>query len=236
MKKLLSICLFFLLLFNISELNAKLKLSTPENIPAESSLFTTTVNDNISLSDKELKSSLNLAIPESLIKMQSEYAMRAKMLLMLHLILAFPTGNFGDAYSTGIGANATFGYMLYPYLMLTASLGYLSWGSAEDIPGVDISASSVPFLLGVRYLFASQVVLPYVRAELGLNFMSISSEVPFFGEVSASDTKFTLGLGGGLMYALTAAILLDLNLRYWIISDAGNFTIMAGAAYQLPQM
>lgn len=241
MKKGSMLLVLFLVMFVSGSSFAKLGLTMPAELAQEKDMFSFTANNNLSLSKSEVKG-LSLATPELMAVPQTD---PAKMMLILQFALSLPTGDFGDVYNTGVGGNLTFAYSLYPYLILTGSLGYINWSGDEGLYGgfggdADYSVSSVPFLVGARYVFpTSSSFRPYLLGEIGLHFMSYSSEGSYYGysyDASASSTEFALGLGGGFMYPFSAAWSLDVNARYWIISDAGNFTVMAGVGYALGAM
>lgn len=226
------VCLFMIMTF--TESSAGLKLSLPGNFSNNNSTFDIAAGNRLSLVNNDLKSNLNLSLPANTLKTQSEAS--GKMMVGLGLILGLPTE---EGFSTGIGFNGTFSYMLYPYLVLTGSLGYVSWGLDDDFFIDDASASSVPLLFGAKYIFpTTSAFSPYVLGELGLVFNSIDfgfERFGGFGDYDASSTDFCLGLGGGFMYPLSAMLLLDVNLRYWV-TDLGSFALQAGVAYSLGGM
>jgi opacity protein-like surface antigen len=238
MKKSSVLFVLLLVMFVSGSSFAKLGLTVPAELSQKNDMFSFTANDNLSLSKNNFNG-LRPAVPEF-----APQADPAKMMLILSFALSLPTGDFGDAYNTGVGGNLTFAYSLYPYLILTGSIGYINWSGDEGIYDnfyegeADFSVSSVPVLVGARYMFpTTSAFAPYVLGEIGLHFMSYDYESSFLGyNFDDSSTEFALGLGGGFMYPLSAALSLDVNGRYWIISDAGNFTFMAGVGYALGAM
>lgn len=156
--------------------------------------------------------------------------------------VALPMGNLGDVVSTGFGFHGLFVYQLQPQLELTGLIGYTTFGSkTTDIYG-DYSFSMVPVLAGIRYSFSPEgenPFRPYVGAELGLIFSTVSykTDFGFFGgsqEFSASSTDFCFAPQVGMYYALSPAIDLDANLKFNVISDANYIGINAGILYRLP--
>lgn len=157
--------------------------------------------------------------------------------------LAVPMGDFGDLVGMGFGFHGLFVYQLQPQLELTGLLGYTTFGSKDEAIYADYSISTIPLLAGVRYSFSEQGVnpfRPYVGAELGLQFQSVSYEVDFGGffggrqEYSASNTEFCFAPQAGFYYELSPAIDLDVNLKLNIISDSNYLGVNAGILYQLP--
>jgi len=154
--------------------------------------------------------------------------------------LAVPMGNLGDVASMGFGFNGLFVYQLQPQIELTGLIGYTTFGAKEEVEGFDYSLSTIPLLAGIRYSFSEEGVnpfRPYVGAELGLQFQSITTEFNYFGfsgEESVSNTEFGFAPQVGMYYALTPAIDLDANLKLNIISDSNYLGINAGILYRLP--
>jgi opacity protein-like surface antigen len=242
MRKSSVLCLFLLLGLSVNSF-AKLKPELPSEL-TRTTVAAPAASGSLTLNKETYPVGLKLNMPEALAAPQAD---PARMMLILQFALSFPTGNFGDAYNTGVGGNLTFAYSLNPNVILTGSIGYIHWGGDNNLGGLDdfegngdFSMSSVPVLVGARYMFpTSSAFAPYVLGEIGLHFMSSSAEYSYLGysyDASASSTEFALGLGGGFMYPVSASLTLDVNGRYWIISDAGNFTFMAGIGYALGAM
>lgn len=158
--------------------------------------------------------------------------------------LAVPMGDFGDLVGMGFGFHGLFVYQLQPQLELTGLLGYTTFGSKDNTVYGDYSFSTIPLLAGVRYAFSEQGVnpfRPYVGAELGLHFQSISYKVDWGGwfgegeqEYSASGTEFGFAPQAGFYYEMSPAIDLDVNLKLNIISDSNYLGVNAGILYRLP--
>lgn len=166
---------------------------------------------------------------------------QGKMALSVQGGIAIPTGDFGDAAGMGFGGSTTFMYEVSPMLHITGSIGYTTWGPKEDLPeGFDYSFSSIPVLVGAKYVLGKGNFLPYVSAELGMHFLSSTVKSSFFGqtfEQSDSEAKFGFAPGAGFFFAFNPKTMLDVNLKYNIISTEGSSTsylgINAGVAFAL---
>jgi len=162
-------------------------------------------------------------------------AQKGKMAVGGQVGLSFPMGDFGDLASMGWGFIGNYFYGVTPEIDLTGTIGYYSWGG--DVEGTDLSFSDVPVIVGARYYFQRAEFTPYGMADLGLHFMSggFTYVNPFTGQsttVDNSNTEFGLGLGGGFLYNI-GEMMLDVNLKFNIISESNHFTLMAGVKYPL---
>ncbi len=163
---------------------------------------------------------------------------QGKMGLSVQGGIAIPTGDFGDAAGMGFGGSTTFMYEVSPMLHITGSIGYSTWGPKEDLPaGFDYSFSSIPVLVGARYVLGKGNFLPYISAELGMHFLSSTVKSPFFGDQSDSEAKFGFAPGAGFFFAFNPKTMLDVSLKYNIITTEGSSTsylgINAGVAFAL---
>jgi opacity protein-like surface antigen len=149
---------------------------------------------------------------------------QGKMALGLNAGVALPMGDFGDGYDMGFGGNALFVYHASPNVDVTGSAGYLTWSGKE----ADYTFSSIPVLVGARYLFGQGKFHPYVGAELGMHFTTVDIpeiEIPGFGTFgggSASDSNFGWGAGAGFLYQIGNNMDLDVNARYNSITGEGG--------------
>jgi opacity protein-like surface antigen len=146
---------------------------------------------------------------------------------------AIPTGDFGDYYDVGWGGSGIFVYHSTPNIDVTFSIGYLTWGGKDSVevsngslslyvPTADATFSSVPVLVGIKYLFGKEKFLPYIAGDLGAQFVTIKTPdteingTTYPGE-SASDTFFGWDIGAGLVYKINEKIDLDFNAKYNMI-------------------
>ncbi len=137
--------------------------------------------------------------------------------------LGIPTGDMGDGYGMGFGLVGTYVHKLGDQLYGTGSLGYKYFGMSD----LDGSFSTIPLLVGVRYLFSDEGVKPYAGAEIGLHFWSASVEIDLytFGnyDVSSSGTDFGFTPYAGV-YIPAGNLIIDLSLRYDIEMGEGDLT------------
>lgn len=120
-------------------------------------------------------------------------ALGGGMLIGADLRLALPLGNFSDAAGLGIGALGRFEYVLTPQVNLTGRIGF-TYFLPKSVGGVDLHYWTIPILVGAKF-----AVIPnlYVAGEIGLFNNHFTTDVPFFGTVSGSETDFGLTLGAG---------------------------------------
>ncbi len=156
---------------------------------------------------------------------------------------AIPVGDWGDWVSTGFGGIGTFHYELKPEITLTGAIGYYSFGSKNDISDLigsygDYSYSVVPIVAGARYNLGknAEKFMPYVGAELGFYLVSSSWKVSYWGysaDYDHSETEFGFSPMVGFKYNLQKNLDLDVNAKYSIISDIGQFVVNAGVVFGL---
>ncbi|MEN8192965.1 MAG: outer membrane beta-barrel protein, partial [Bacteroidota bacterium] len=147
------------------------------------------------------------------------HAQKGVMKVEPSLSLVFPNG---EGLNTGFGINGTFFYGINKNIDLTGTLGYISFGTEYD----GLSFSSIPLLFGGRYSFDVEgTITPYAAAELGFQFISSSVEINYgFGSetVSASETEFGIGIGGGAYFQVNENIVIDGNLQFNTMGDGGE--------------
>lgn len=164
--------------------------------------------------------------------------------------VALPMGNFGDLAKTGFGGLVAGVYNATPNIQVTLKSGYLTW-STETPASIQAAASSVnegtltsiPVLVGARYVAGKGKLKPYGAAELGMHFTS--TEVPSVtlptgqsvGGGTTTDSNFGFGFGGGVYYEVAKTVDLELNAQYNIISTSGNssgfINVGVGALFHL---
>lgn len=143
--------------------------------------------------------------------------------------VALPMGNFGDGFSTGFGATGKVFYGISEDGDITGTIGYLHFGMKSS----DFVSGHVGMILlqfGYRHNFSGF----YAEPQLGFMFLSSKAELKgmggFFGDASgtASETKFSLGIGGGYEFGNW-----DLGLRYQIVDQANFVALRAGYNFSL---
>jgi len=143
--------------------------------------------------------------------------------------IAMPMGDFSDGFSVGFGATGKVFYGISVDADITGTVGYLHFGmkSSEYVSG---HVSMIPVQFGYRHNFGGF----YAEPQLGLMF--VSSKVTFqgmggiFGNASgsASETKFSLGIGGGYEFGDW-----DFGLRYQIVEKANFLGMRVGYSFSL---
>ncbi len=143
--------------------------------------------------------------------------------------VALPMGNFGDGFSTGFGATGKVFYGISDTADITGTIGYLHFGmkSSQFVNG---HLGMIPLQFGYRHSFGGF----YAEPQLGLMFVTSKVELKgmggLFGDVSgsSSDTKFSLGIGGGYEFGNW-----DLGLRYQIVDQANFIALRAGYNFSI---
>ncbi|HEY5367367.1 MAG TPA: hypothetical protein VIJ75_00120 [Hanamia sp.] len=117
----------------------------------------------------------------SMCQAQSASTIAKQVQVGINLEAAFPTGNFGKAYSMGFGGSVMGRYALSDKANLTASLGYLNFSGktiTETFPGDEggtrtvttkiPSMHGIPLRLGANYSLGSPL---FIQGEIGAAFM-----------------------------------------------------------------
>jgi hypothetical protein len=155
------------------------------------------------------------------------YTSAQKMGAEVQIGVGLPMGDFGDVFKTGFGGQGTFLYSLNPEITLTGAIGYYTFTNKDYS---DLTFSTVPVLVGGRYIFSKGSISPYAGAELGLHFSSVKVNIPKIetpfgsyggGSESESSTNFGFSPMVGFMMPLSPALNLDVNLKYNIVSTSG---------------
>ncbi|MCU7494183.1 MAG: porin family protein [Ignavibacteria bacterium] len=152
----------------------------------------------------------------------------SKVLVGIQAGMAIPTGDLSDRAKLGWGGQGNFEYMATQNLSLMASVGYYLWGAKNDLLGLaDFTFSTIPVLIGAKYLFMEGDLHPYLGADLGVHFLNtkIKSSFSILGsnlEESNSDTKFGFAPMAGLRVHMPPNVDLDFNVSYNIIPSSGS--------------
>ena len=144
---------------------------------------------------------------------------QGKIALGVNAGIALPMGDFGDGYDMGFGGNGLFVYHASPNVDVTGSVGYLTWSGKDALDGATFS--SIPVLVGARYLFGQGKFNPYIGAELGMHFSSSDYEIMGVS-YSASDSFFGWVAGAGFLYQIGNNMDLDVAAKYNSISSEGS--------------
>lgn len=139
--------------------------------------------------------------------------------LSFGLDLALPMGDFGDAYTLGIGPAVGFELPVGDNLGITAQLSYQILMVDSDLSDFIKSASMMPIQVGLKYYFSEQQAGLYGHAQVGVHSSSVTTEdidLGPFGKIEGttnSSSNFSWAIGAG--YQLEK---LDIGLRYNSIS------------------
>lgn len=145
--------------------------------------------------------------------------------------VGLPTGDFGKVYNIGIGATAKAFYGITENGDITGTLGYIRFGLDDDTGIMSGSMGMIPIMFGYRHNFEGL----YAEPQLGL--MMLTSNVTYKDDMglglgalsgSASETKFSLGLGGGYQFGNW-----DLGARFQIIDSMNFLGVRVGYNFSL---
>ena len=148
--------------------------------------------------------------------------------------MQFPSGNTKDALNNGYGGSLSFGFSL-PILPLSLAIsaGYNTWKYNDNTLLSGNKFYVVPVMLGVRFFSPGVGLKTYVGGDVGVAYYD--SNAPG----SNSSTKFAFSPVLGLRFNLSpvGTLALDLNARYWVISQSGStinwFGINGGVSFGL---
>lgn len=149
--------------------------------------------------------------------------------------LALPLGDFGEAYSLGVGPAAGFEFPVGDNIGLTAQLSYQFLTVDSELKDLVKSSSMLPAQVGVKYYFMDQQEGFYGHAQLGIHSNSVTTEdqeFTFLGQTTTiegettSSTNFSWAIGAG--YQLEK---LDIGLRYNSISPDSDIEGASASSY-----
>ncbi len=148
------------------------------------------------------------------------------------LVVSIPVGSFGDGAKLGFGGTGAFELQFMRQLIGVGQIGYITYSTESD----NVSYSTVPVLLGVKYFFDPANGF-YGIGQLGLNFFSVSTDIPSIsvggysfggGSASASSSEFTFAIGAGYEVPVSTKFSLDFSGTFQIISSFTNIQLRAG--------
>lgn len=127
--------------------------------------------------------------------------------------MTLPLGDFGDFVKPGYGGTGFLFFELSPGIEITATSGTFMWDADSEV--VDMTLTSVPLLLGIRYYLGEGGYAPYAALEGGLHFLKTE------GSGFASDSEeMGYGIGGGLLFRVSNNFFFDLGVKYNSIVDS----------------
>jgi opacity protein-like surface antigen len=156
---------------------------------------------------------------------------------------------FGGAFGFGLGTQYDLTKFSRKLDKFYGRFDINRYSYSEEIFGIELKASRMPFFLGARYMHSLKPVT--IFGELGLELSFDSLEVatsatslssfdpitflPIYSSTSmkaeASETNYGITPGVGVLYGITNKVYAGLNIRYHIISDA-YLTIGIFAGYK----
>lgn len=143
--------------------------------------------------------------------------------ISLGLDLALPLGDFGDAYSLGIGPAVGFELPVGDNLGVTAQVSYQILMVDSELSDFIKSASMIPIQAGLKYYFMEQQEGFYGHGMLGVHMQSVTTEDidlgPFGTIEGTSDSNTNLSWGIGAGYQLEK---LDIGVRFNSIMPDGD--------------
>jgi len=144
---------------------------------------------------------------------------------------ALPMGDFADAFSIGYGATGKALYGITENGDITGTVGYLRFGMKDETDFTSGSMGMIPIMFGYRHNFSGL----YAEPQFGLHMLKSNVKIKDdFGlglsgiGGSASETKFSLGIGGG--YATGK---LDFGARFQIVDNMNYVGLRIGYNFSL---
>lgn len=152
----------------------------------------------------------------------------------IHAGMQFPTGNSKDVLNNGYGVNLSvdFSLPMVPF-SLAVSAGYNRWKYNDNTLLAGNNFYAVPVMAGIRFFSPGPGVKTYVGGDLGVAYYNSNVSG------SSSSTKFAFSPVLGIRYNLSpvGTIALDINARYWVISQSGStinwFGLNGGVSFGL---
>jgi hypothetical protein len=157
---------------------------------------------------------------------------KGKMMLGVGADVLIPTGDFGDAQSTGFGGSARFQYNVTPLFSAGLMAGYFTWSGKDSGPDF----KGLPVRVFGKYYFmpTGEKARVYGIAELGSFFSSADVPQTTIGSItvsggSVSSTDFSYAPGIGVEIALGSGnSSLDISARYDGIATTGSSAASIG--------
>jgi opacity protein-like surface antigen len=142
-----------------------------------------------------------------------------------------PTGDFGNAASTGWHLGATGTHMMNDQWGIGGDLGYHAWGGSSDAnsaaevlfgPGSKFSYTAFQATAHAVMTFPTQSnVKPYANAGLGVYDIGSKLSSPT-GDATSSDTKLGFNFGGGMNFVSSGNMRWGLDAAYHIVPDSNS--------------
>jgi outer membrane protein W len=146
--------------------------------------------------------------------------------------MSLPTGNYGDAATTGWHGGAMCNYNMNSGWGIGATIAYHSWGGSDQLnaaaaaafgAGSKIDWSAIQLTPEASYHFrTSSSVKPYAMAGLGLYDLKSKLTTPT-GNTDVSKSKVGFNFGGGMDFASHGTTTWGIDTAYHVISAQNDF-------------
>lgn len=139
----------------------------------------------------------------------SAFAQKSKgnLNLFVHALYGFSLESSSDKYYKGqYGGVAGLGYKINN-TMPEGTIGYSSIAASEINPGGTLSY--IPFKVGVRQFLPLQKTTLFGQGNVGVGFLSASTNLPETGKTSDTRFAFDLGVGAKIGESIETAIIWD---------------------------
>lgn len=146
-------------------------------------------------------------------------------LLRLHGGFSLPTGDFGDAFDTGLGFGANIAHGVSRNLLLSGGVAYHSF----DGDGFSGDAHIVPITFNIESVFPSSgKIKPWIGGGVGLYNVDVDTGtfvIPGFGIISASasETNFGINFGGGIAARAGAKGVWGVGIKFHHVFEGDTF-------------
>jgi len=125
-----------------------------------------------------------------------------------------PIGDFSDNISPGFSFQALYMHKMEENLDIRFTLGYIKFGSKDNGIITDYNLSDFLINAGVHYKIEMEPLRPYIGAELGYHLISYSFNHSQLTTIEDTESKFGLGIFGGVIYTINEDWSLFGDLKY----------------------
>lgn len=146
---------------------------------------------------------------------------------------ALPLGDFGEAYGIGYGATGKAFYGISEIGDITGTLGYMRFGIKESSDFMSGHIAMIPIMFGYRHNFGGfygepQLGFVNLKSKIKMDLGGLEEFFGGFGSGSSSTTKFSLGLGGGMLFGDW-----DLGARFQILDNMNFLGVRIGYNFSI---
>lgn len=112
------------------------------------------------------------------------------------LAFVLPVDDYADGITAALGLFGRFEYAISPQVAVTGRLGFLYHIIDQPEGDVDLSLTMIPIYGGIKYNLNGAGDGVFLSGEAGINNIRVSASTMGI-EISDSQTKLSLNLGGG---------------------------------------